>query len=170
MKNRWMTVLLIFSLAVNIAAVATLTYFWRQNQLPAVPPPPGMARQPLERPLPPWRNLDLPPASRKELFELRRQFHAQIVELRRAADESRWQLMHQLMQPNIDKDSLNASLQTLTAKQMEMERMTVNHLLELRSHLTNEQWQMLLRSMERERRGMQRSPFARKARPFITPE
>lgn len=169
MKNRWMTILLIFSLTVNVAAVVTLAYFWHHNRVAPLPPP-GLDAQPLQRHLPAWQDVDLPPKTRRELAHLRRQFRSQVFDLRKELDQSRLQLMQQLMRPNIDKDSLNASLQKLTAMQMEMEKMTINHLLEIRSHLTNDQWQQLLQSMERERRFLQRAPLGRKGRPFTTPE
>lgn len=165
MKNSWMTVLLVFSLTVNLAAVATLVYFWRQYDRPAPSMLPSPAGEPSYRQNPPWQKLNLPHEKKREIVELRRRFQHRILDLRMSVEDSRRQVMQQMLQQTIDNDSLNASIDRLADKQIEMEKMTVSHLLEMRSHLTDEQWQTLLRSLERERRGMQRPPFARRERP-----
>ncbi|MBN2356799.1 periplasmic heavy metal sensor [candidate division KSB1 bacterium] len=165
MKNKWMTLLLVFSLAVNLAAVGTLVFFWRHNDLPPAPVPPDAPMTRLDRPSREWRNLDIPPEKRREIFLLRRRYQERVMDLRMTVEESRRQVLQQLLRPTIDQDSLDAAIQRLSEKQIEMEKMTIHHLMEMRSYLTNEQWQILLRSMERERRGMQRLPFARKSRP-----
>jgi len=161
-----MTILLVFSLTINLAAVGTLFYFWQRPPFPELPPPgqpfddmnprpgPGMG------PGPAWRDSSLPAEKRQTIRQLRRQFHEQVqpkrIELQRAQDE----VMKIMSTHPSQRDSIDRASQKVLAIQAEIEKMTIDHLLSIRALLDDDQWKSLMRLIERERREIWRAPFA----------
>ncbi len=151
--SKWILALLVFSLTVNVAVISSLLYFWNRPEeiLPLPPGPTDM--QPKEmRPFF-WGDSTLTPEQRQQLQQQRFQYHTQMRSLRWSIENHRDELIDLLSSESPRQDSINAVVTRLAEKQIELERLTINHLLSLKSVLRPEQWEHLVVTIEKGRPG-----------------
>jgi hypothetical protein len=157
----WKNLLLLFSITINIAVVATLFYFWGRHD--------GMRRLPalLQRPdrdvTPPgplWKTMGLQEPQKRELEKLRAPFNAQMDQIVGNMEQNRRRLMEVMLAHPASQDSIKSLLLRLAENQSQLDRQTVEHLLALRPFLDERQWRMMLMAMARENRQ------AREMRPY----
>lgn len=150
--NKWKIVLL-FSLAVNVAVAVTLVYFWDRydgmQRFPALLQRPDRNARPL-RPL--WRSMALDAAQKQELARLRLPFDRKIDRLRFELDRNRRHLMDTMLSQPAAQDSIKILVQRLAVIQTELDASTVDHLLTMRPFLNDRQWRILLTAFARENR------------------
>ncbi len=143
--------ILLFSLAVNVAVAATLLFFWGRydgmRRAPALLQRPDRSVRPL-RPL--WRTLDLDPPQKRELAKLRGPFDDKMERLRFELEKNRRQLMETLMTRPAAQDSIKSLVQRLAAVQTELDAGTIDHLLSMRPFLNDRQWRMMLAAFIRD--------------------
>lgn len=143
--NRWTLFALLFSVAVNIAVVGTLLYFWQTNGGrgdEARQPEPSRQRDLL------WLSAPQVPAkAARKIDSLRRDYHDQLFILRASIDSEREAIIAHLMGNQVNRDSLEAIISELTAKQIAAERLTIDHLLMIKPLLPPEEWRLFIRDL-----------------------
>ncbi len=157
--SKWLIALLVFSLTINLAAIGTLVFFW---QKPAPPPMemPGLERAPgMGRSGgPPPDGSGRPFAMHPELQGLRSEYHTRMEPIGRELDAARRDLMRQLGKQPVARDSIDLALLKITRLQGDMERVTVEHFLSMRTLLNDEQWNRLLTMLEKRMPDFRRMP------------
>jgi Spy/CpxP family protein refolding chaperone len=165
--TNWKNLLLLFSITVNLAAVASLFYFWgrfdHMRRLPAVLQRPDRGA-PSAGPL--WRRLELQEPQRQALQKFRAPYNEQIRQQRQRIEESRRRLMEILQTQPGAQDSIKYLLARVAEDQAVMEKMTVEHLLALRPLLDERQWRIMLMSFNRDRRAGRELGPMNSTRPF----
>lgn len=146
--NRWLVILLFFSLAVNIAVVGTMVYHRSRYPGPADRVMPGRVRQAPDR-----RENLLNREERQRIAELRRIYQKKMQRMHGTIDSLRVDLMDVMRTKPTNKDLIDRLLKEIGQKQLEMEKITIHHLLSIRTLLTEEQWQRLLFNLERSKMG-----------------
>jgi len=162
--SNWKNLLLLFSLAINIAAAATLAYLWGRHD--GMRRPPALLQRP-DRPANPsaplWKTMGLLDLQREELAKLRAPFNEQMRPLRSQLQAKRQRLMRILLTNPTAQDSIQILLRQIAEDQTQLDRSTVEHLVTLRPHLDERQWRLMVEALDRERhsgRGMRRpGPF-----------
>ncbi len=153
--SKWILALLVFSLTVNIAVISSLLYFWHRPDK-AGPAPIGFGsdgRQPTSgRPFQ-MEDSTLTPEQRLQMKQLRFKYHTQMRSLRWSIENRRDELIDLLLAESPDQDSVNAVVTALAEKQIELERLTIDHLLSLKSLMSPEQWEHLVVALEKGRPG-----------------
>ena len=158
MTSKWTVAALLFSVAVNIAAVGTLIFFRQAERHPAhlrllrtpLPPPPDFL----------WLSTgEIDPESLRERFEIRRSYRKQLREIQREIDLRRSAIVTQLQKEPVQRDSLNLLLERLSAEQIRAERLTVEHLLALKPILPEAEWRLIIRELETPPRHIRRLSF-----------
>ncbi len=159
MRNRWLILVLAFSLIVNVAAIGTIGYrWWRARRMTS------QWSHPHRRMLEPMRGLlSLTPEQMDQLEEQRRRISGETEEIRQDLFKSRARLMELL---GTDPDSLEIEelLQEIASSQVALERKVINNILRMKQVLTPEQREELLRMMEK------RGRFDRMRPPPFGPE
>jgi len=145
--NRWIIFLLVFSLAVNIAVMGTLIYYWttgagaEQSAYQYKPPVPPRQEKPPK----------ISKEQRLKIRQLRIEYFAKTRELRREIGMYHDELMDMLMAESFSRDSIQAIVGKIAKKQMELEQLTADHLLDLRKNMDQEQWRIFVNKLKRER-------------------
>ncbi|MBN1479624.1 periplasmic heavy metal sensor [candidate division KSB1 bacterium] len=145
MNSKWIVLALLFSVAVNIAVVGTLVYFWPRNEERRIV---FRNRPPKQHEIVWFRTPHVPPKVAQDIDSLRRDYHEQLVTVRMAIDADREAIIAHLMQNKVDRDSLEKILQSLTHKQITAERLTIDHLLEIKPLLPQEEWTFFIRDLK----------------------
>ena len=148
MNSRWTLLALLFSVAVNIAVVSTLFFFWQQN---------GERRMDIqvlhndphvEHDVVWFEAPHVPPKIADEIDSLRRHYHERLVVIRSAIHTDRQTIINQLLKEPVNRDSINVIVETLTNKQIDAERLTINHLLDIKPLLSREDWTFFIQDLE----------------------
>ncbi len=158
--SKWILALLVFSLTVNVAVISSLIYLWnRPDRAEPVPfgfGPDGMQPKAIRPFL--MDDSTLTPEQRQQMQQLRYKYHTQMRSLRLSIESHRDELIDLLLAESPNQDSVNTVVTVLAEKQIELERLTVTHLLSLKSLLSPEQWEHLVVTLEKGRPGF---PFLR---------
>ena len=147
MQARWTLFALLFSVAVNIAVVGTLVFFWGRNER-------RMDVEVLHREPPPMHDIlwfdtpHVPPHVAQEIDSLRREYHQQLVLVRTSIDSDRKAIVTQLMSDHVNRDSLDIFIKTLSDKQIQAERLTIDHLLMIKPLLPKKEWQFFINELQ----------------------
>ncbi len=161
--NKWLISVFVFSVAVNIAVMGTLVFFWhespkkRADQLLAPPPPPLAGPEGREFLWMEKRRPDEP----EKVFEERIKYHHQMEKVRRQINGLRKEIIVLLLVDPPPSDSLQDVVEKLAKKQVEAEQLTINHLLEIRPLLPREKWVKVVRDLRRQKRVMIRRKINR---------
>lgn len=145
MRTRWLTVALVFSVMVNVAAIGTIGYHWwkvRSVDHP-LPPPHRPMLKPLRHP-----PLSLTPDQMQGLEAQRRRITEEIREIRSNLFKSRARLMELLRSPDPDSMAVEEILQEIASSQIALERTVIHNILRMRQVLTPEQREKLLQMIE----------------------
>ena len=132
MKNKWLIILLIFSVTINLAAIATILFqYWR------MPPPdlrfshirPACQLSPHEQEL-----------LRANYFNLIEHTHSQKQEI----EEMRHHIFQSLIATEIDSIRIEKQLDTLAGMQKEIQKQIIFSLLKQRQFLDEPSYQQIL--------------------------
>ncbi|MBN1560252.1 periplasmic heavy metal sensor [candidate division KSB1 bacterium] len=145
MNARWTLLALLFSVAVNIAVVGTLVYFWRTNEHQSDQAFHG--KTPLNREIMLHGAPHVPANVKGKIDSLRRDYHEQLVLIRASIDAEREAIIAHLMSNQVDRDSLEMNIAALTAKQIAAERLTIDHLLTIKPLLPPEDWRFFIQDL-----------------------
>lgn len=147
MQNKWMIFALLFSVTVNIAVVGTLFYFWQNRDKSfvdvSVNENPQLKKQDIF-----LTTECLSPSEAKEIDSLRNDYFDNLVILRKSIDDDRRHIVRLLQNEPPDRDSLNTIIIQLSEKQINAERLTINHLLEIKPLLSRDNWLHFVRDLE----------------------
>jgi hypothetical protein len=149
--NKWLVVLLVFSLAVNIAAVGTLVYFAQREGPPRMGPGGPMNRPPHfegDEPIPGGRGPGMPGEMHPEVKKLAKSYQDDLRPLSRELQMTRQHLMRLMDKKPALPDSIDIMLFRMNKLQGEMEKLTVQHLVAIRPFLEEEQWRNLTRMLQ----------------------
>ena len=143
MKSKWIIVLLIFSLAVNIAAVVTIGIQWsrhftRHHPLLSEPPFSDRHREIFRR------RLDLTEDQFRQVRDVQDRLAEEMETKHSLLREKREALFHQLREPDPDREEIDSLLVEISVLQADIERKVVENLLEMKDVLTPEQREKLL--------------------------
>jgi hypothetical protein len=149
--NKWLIALLVFSLAVNLAAVGTIIYFAQRPGLPG--PFPRMLMEPPGPPdgdqnRPGDRGSGIAAENRQEVRRLRKAYQQSLEPLAREAQQTRQNLMRLIAHNPAASDSIDVMLLKMNKLQGEMEKATVQHLIAMRPFLDEKQWQNLTHMLD----------------------
>ena len=133
MRQKWLLYGLLFSVAINVAAVGTLVYYWVG---PHGRPPAGPHR--------PHRGgfeqaLGLSPEQKVKLDSLRAKYFRSLRPLRRQLHEERRALTDLMEEATVDSAALKKHVERIADLQAKMELLTVQHVREMSSVMTPEQ-------------------------------
>jgi Spy/CpxP family protein refolding chaperone len=154
MLNRTLALLLIFSLAFNIAFVGIWAY---TRLLPGGPPP--EAPGPEEGPRPtgpgagrggpgmPWTSLGLRPDQEEELRQVWTAYQEEMRTLGEEAGEHRARLFALMEAEELDPEAIHAEQDAIDGAQQEMSRLTLEQLQRVHQILTPEQRRKWLQTM-----------------------
>ena len=155
MRTRWLTLALVFSVMVNLAAIGTIGYHWWNVRSAARPLSPSY--RPM-MPGPMHRMLSLSPAQMKKLEEQHRRATEEIMKMRQDLAESRARLMQLLRSPDPDSMAVEKILQEMASSQVALERKVIQNILQMKEALPPEQQEKLLQMIERWGRGNRMGP------------
>jgi hypothetical protein len=142
--NKWIPIVLIFSLTVNIAVLGTLLYFsTRMGRRPE----PSMFGDPGQR-QPPMPERMWPREKRQQMRTQGVQFQSDMAGLRAKTATARQQLMGYLKSYPEKQDSLHIALDKIIHVQAEMEQHSIDHLLQMRSFLSDEEWKQFISNLQ----------------------
>ena len=147
MNSKYTLVALLFSVAVNIAVVGTLVYFWRQNDNENIEVQVLKGDAKNEKKIIWFGAPPLPPKVSKEIDSLRRDYHERLVRIRSDIDSNRQAIIAELLQESINRDSLDIIIENLSTKQIDAERLTIEHLLEIKPLLPHDEWKFFIRDL-----------------------
>jgi hypothetical protein len=147
--KKWALLALLFSAAVNIAVVGTLIYFWKEsrtsNRLLLMDNDSGLDKLAIfghdSTSLKNW----------PEIEKMRQEFHQDMDQLSTDIEKQRQSIIRILLTESPDPDSIDILLSGLVDKQIKAERLTVNHLLDVRPLLPPDHWENLVRSLGKHR-------------------
>jgi len=149
--------ILVFSVAVNIAVVGTLIYFWKKNTLPAediiwlTKNEPGMNKSIVV-----FKSEDTVSTSADlDSISEKRMVWADTMQcLSRDIETDRQTIIHLMLTKPPQRDSINFYIHSIGAKQIKAESLTVAHLLSIRELMPERDWEELVKSLGRQRRVM----------------
>ncbi|MDZ7374744.1 MAG: Spy/CpxP family protein refolding chaperone [candidate division KSB1 bacterium] len=160
MRARWTIYALLFSVAVNIAAVAVVIYLWTAGPRRGVGK--GFSRPPRE----PWTELGLTPGQKAQFDSMRQEYFRSLHPLRERLREERAALARAVLEEGADSLAVAERVQKISQIQAEMELRTLRFFGELRKVLTPEQaarFQKTIEDIVRRReprvRGRREPPF-----------
>ncbi len=133
MRQKWLLYALLFSVAINVAAVGTLVYYWvgphgRTLVGPPKPHPGGLEEA-----------LGLSPSQKTTLDSLRARYFRQLRPLRQQLRQERRLLSELMDKETVDSLALRAHVQKIAELQAQMELLTVKHIREVSRVMTPEQ-------------------------------
>ena len=142
MRNRLIIIALCFSLALNIAVIGTLVYFWSQPQKPHF-----RSRTPREREFP-GMEFGLDDQQHAKARDEIQQYKENIGGVMDSLRMCRKTLMELLVNDSNNQVGINTTIEKIAKYQIEIEKITINHLLKMRDILTPEQWYNLVNAIE----------------------
>jgi len=169
MKNRWMIIALAFSLAVNVAVIGTLIFFWSRPTMQE-PGPPDFGE--IKRP---GFELGLDKALREQMHPAMLEHRQRIQEIGDSLRIHKRALIELLLAGEENQADIDKAIAETMPLQIALERETIRHLLALRKILGPEQWQHLVRAIENrmphpEMRYFRNRPQFGGKRPFYQPD
>ena len=146
--NRWKLFILVFSVAVNVAVLGTLIYFWTRPNRP-VEARDLSQREKYNSKLLLGDNPLLSPEQKQELKQLRKRYHGELRGRRQYIAQQRADLVRYLLNDPPMLDSIYITLDSVAEKQKQLEKITIQHLLSMRKHIDKEQWETMIQTFER---------------------
>lgn len=147
MTNKVLALILIFSLAFNIAFVGIWAYgqFYAPDRVR--PRPPRRA---------PWERMGLTEPQRRELVERRRQLQGEMSRVRAELEEQRARLFDLLEAEHIDEEAVRDARERMKRAQEKVQQLVFRHMRELRDVLKPEQRRRMMDMMRRHGAGRHR--------------
>ncbi len=147
MNSKWTIMALLFSVTINIAVVGTLVYFWKHNDERRVDVEFFHTNDKDDPKIVWFGRPPAPPPTGSEIDSLRRHYHEQLVDLRQRIDADRQDIIAQLMIEPVNRDTVEFLLKGLTDKQMDAERLTIDHLLQIKPLLPHDEWTFFIQDL-----------------------
>jgi hypothetical protein len=148
MNSKWTLFALLFSVAVNIAVVGTLVFFWRHN---------ANTRQEinieqfdeLENNALVWfHSPDSHPHAGSQMDSLRKLYQQELFTIEGEIGASRNKIVQILLSDPIDSTQLDNEISRLAQEQTHVERLTINHLLDIKPLLPENEWRIFLNDLK----------------------
>jgi len=159
MFRKGLTLLLIFSLALNLAFVGVWGYhvFYVRPRLPG-----GRLwlAPPIQAGWPPPA-LGLRDEQRERMLAEQRRFRREMQVIQAEARRNSEELLDLVLAPQPDLEAIRARQREIEAKRSELQARVVKHLLSLKGTLTPEQQKRLIWMLRMRARGQSRGPFRR---------
>jgi hypothetical protein len=135
MKTKWMKLILILSLTVNLAVIATVGYHYYRNTCltPSAPCPLNPGGQHL------YKSLGLSDRQAARMKPLSNSFHTQLSSWESLIEAKRDFLLGLLGRDDIDRGRINETRREIAALQDELQQGVVAHILQTRDILNLEQ-------------------------------
>ncbi len=142
MKSKWLTVVLVLSLAINAGVLATMGYsYYRSNSLtPSTPCPMSPADSHL------YQSLGLSKTQLTKMDRLAEKFHRRLAELGAAMEEKK-EVLVTLLQNNSDPAKIENLRKEMAGIQDEVQREVITHITELKKILDPDQQQRFFNLM-----------------------
>ncbi len=136
MRSKWFTFLLILSLAINVAVLATIGYHYYQNTclMPSVPCPMSPGDSHL------YQSLGLSDVQLSKMDPLAQKFHARLGELAALMEQKKESLIA-LLQKDNDPASTENLRKEMAGIQDEIQREVITHIMESKKILDPDQQQ-----------------------------
>lgn len=145
--KKWLIIVLVFSVAVNVAALVTIGIQWSRHSgkyHPLSGPPFSEKHSEMLH-----RRLDLSEDQIQKVKETQDRFAEEMETMQNGLRTKREALFRQLRAPEPDRTEIDTLLVEIAALQANVERNVVNHLLEMKDVLTPEQRKKLLSLIDR---------------------
>lgn len=148
--NRWLVLLLIFSIALNLAVVGTFVFF--KSRMDKRRPDDGRAR--FEQQMRRMRGMmdidsTVNDENRAQIRQLRMNYIAQANTLRSEISWYQDQLTALLLAEPVNKDSVDVMVKRIAERHMQIESLTVRHLIAIKPLIPPEKWQRFIESRGR---------------------
>jgi Spy/CpxP family protein refolding chaperone len=148
--KRGLVLLLVFSLAVNLTAIVTFSYYWwDEAHSDKGLGRRGTARSADVRPELLRRRLDLSKEQLEQIDGERDRMMTDMMSLREQSSEMRRDLMALLEAEKLDREKADSLLGEIASLQVRIEKQVFEHLVEMKDVLTPEQQRLLLQMLER---------------------
>lgn len=158
--NKWLVVLLIFSVTINLAVVASLFYLKRQQPVTSDWMTEGPHKQRSRARHFFGADSIISTEQWQKIRELRRQYFYELERLRRETDDLRAKLRDEIFRASAPTDSIDMLVQRITTLQADMERLTIRHLYDIRPLVPIKAWENMVRVRDRRTR----QPFLERRR------
>jgi Spy/CpxP family protein refolding chaperone len=154
MKSRWLTVVLVLSLAINAGALASMGYHYYVNasDRSAAPCPISPSDGHL------YQSLGLSNAQLAKIDPLAQKFHGRIAELGAAMEEKK-EVLVTLLQKNSDPVKIEHLRKEMAGIQDEIQKEVITHITELKKILDPDQQQRFFNLM-RQNMARAQSPWS----------
>ncbi len=133
MRQKWLLYALLFSVAINIAAVGTLVYYWVGPHGRSAAWPPKSHRGGFEE------TLGLSSSQKVALDSLRARYFRELRPLRRQLHKERRRLSELMEKDTVDSLALKTEARRIAELQAQMELLTMKHIREMANVMTPEQ-------------------------------
>jgi Spy/CpxP family protein refolding chaperone len=137
MRTRALILTLVFSLAINVAVLATAGYHYYRNTCLVLSEPCPLSRENHHL----YQALGLSDSQRSKMEPLARKFHARLEELADAVGGKRDSLVDLLAQKEVNRDRIERLQKEIAAVQGEIQKEVIVHIIELKDVLTPKQQQ-----------------------------
>lgn len=145
MKNKWLIIILLFSVTINLVAVGTLAFYWWQASRPGA----FRARHEFPGPPPEVQQLNLSAEQREQIHQSQRQLFEQIHAFREVTQQHRTELFDLLIQDKIDTTKILVELDSLVQIQKQIQLQVMLNLLEQKKYLSTDQYRTFLKFFSR---------------------
>ena len=137
MRSKWLTFILVLSLAVNAAVLATLGYhYFRNDSLEASAPCP---LSPGDRHL--YQSLSLTNFQLSKMEPLAQEFHGRLTKLGTAMEEKKESLGKLLSEKDVDPGKIEGLRKEMASIQDEIQKEVITHIMESKKILDPQQQQ-----------------------------
>lgn len=140
MKNKWLIILLIFSVTINIAAIFTIGFHWWQTKRFRSPQTGGEIAS-----VPPGLRLQLKPEQKEAMRNCNHRLNLKLQPYKQCVIEQRRKLFKLLTDATVDSLQMRKQLDSLFNLQKQVQTRIFYNMLEQREFLNEAQYQHLLR-------------------------
>jgi Spy/CpxP family protein refolding chaperone len=149
MRSKWLTVVLVLSLAVNAGVLATMGYHYYHSATAAPMEPCPMS--PGDSHL--YQALGLSDLQLSKMEPLARSFHGHLAKLGTAIEEKKESLVKLLSQKDVDPAKIEGLRKEMAGIQDEIQKEVITHIMESKKILDAEQQQRFFDLMSQSMRG-----------------
>ena len=153
MNNRWILTALVFSMAINVAVLGTLVYYWTHQDKREY------TRPDFREPHPSKFDFGLNEEKRDRMRSAMKEYRLQILPISDSLRVRRQALIQIMLSGRTDQQVLDNILAELAAFQIELDRTTINHLMKMRTILDPDEWQHLVQAIENRMPHYGKRPF-----------
>jgi len=149
MRSKWLSIVLVLSLAVNAGVLATMAYHYFRND--SVVPPAPCPMSPGDSHL--YQSLGLSDLQLSKMEPLAQEFHGQLAKLGTAVEEKKESLVKLLSQKDVDPAKIEGLRKEMAGIQDEIQKEVITHIMDSKKILDAEQQQRFFDLMRQSMRG-----------------